>query len=127
MGQQQLLIVLIGVIITGLMIAVAFVMFGDQAAASNRDALANDLVRMATLAQQYQHKPRLLGGGDGSMAGFIIPGNGWNTNGKIALSTSTATSVVIEGIGVETGYDEIHPVKVAIRITKDSVQVTEIN
>jgi hypothetical protein len=127
MGQQQILVMLVGVIITGLMIAVAFVMFGDQAAASNRDAIASDLVRIATIAQQYQHKPRLLGGGDGSMVGFVLPGRGWNINGNFTLSTITATSLVIEGIGVEIGYDEIHPVKVAIRVTKDSVQVTEIN
>lgn len=127
MGQQQLLIILVGVIITGLMIAVAFTMFADHAAALNRDALANDLVLMATMAQQYQQKPRLLGGGEGSMTGFVLPGKRSNINGRFTLATTTPKAITIEGVGKETGYDEINPVKIAIRVTSDSVQVTEIN
>ena len=43
MGSQQLLLLIVGVLMVGLMIAVGIIMFADSAAASNRDAIANDL------------------------------------------------------------------------------------
>jgi len=127
MGQQQLLLLLVGVIVVGLMITVGIIMFGDEAAAANRDALANDLALFASTAQQYSLKPRVLGGGDGSMVGFRLPGTGRNANGSFNLATTTSSSITIEGIGVEKGYDAIHPVKVAIVVTRDSIHVSEIN
>ena len=37
MGQQQLLLIILGAIIVGVAISVAVMMFNDQASATNRD------------------------------------------------------------------------------------------
>ena len=127
MGQQQLLIILIGVIIAGLMTAAGFAMFTDGAAASNRDALANDLNIYASQAQSFQRKPSLVGGGNGSLVGYKIPGSPKNLNGSFSILAANRNVMLIQAVGVETGYDEVNPVKLTMRVTRDSLQVTEVN
>ena len=61
MGTQQLLLIVVGVVIVGIMIAVGIFMFRDQAAATNRDSLSNDLVALATAAQKYYRRPSTFG------------------------------------------------------------------
>ncbi len=127
MGQQQLLLLLVGVIICGLMVMTGFYMFTDSASAANRDALAGDLMMMASQAQAYYYKPGVFGGGNNSMMGYTLPSRRKNANGSFNLAEVTGNSVTIEGLGIEIGYDSSRPVKVAIKVYRDSVQVTEIN
>ncbi len=127
MGQQQFLLIVLSVVIVALMIAVGIWMFTDQAAASNRDALSNDLASMASKAQQYVRQPSVLGGGGGSFARFVLPATRKNADGSFAISAQSQTSVDIEAIGIELGYDAANPVKVVIKVTADSVNVVEIN
>jgi len=56
-GQQQLLLILIGVIITGIAVAVGITIFQANAAGQNRDALWTDLSALGSRAQQYYRKP----------------------------------------------------------------------
>ena len=72
MGSQQLLLLIVGTLMIGLMIAVGINLFADNAASSNRDAVANDLAALASRAQVYQKRPRCLGGGGGSFEGFTL-------------------------------------------------------
>ena len=44
MGQQQLLLIILGVIVVGIAVAVGITMFSDSAVNANRDAMVNDLV-----------------------------------------------------------------------------------
>ena len=53
MGQQQLLLIVLGVIIVGIAIAVGITMFKTNAQSSNRDQVINDLQNLAAKAQQY--------------------------------------------------------------------------
>src|SRR5512139_2307107 len=93
MGQQQLLLIILGVIVVGIAVAVGITMFNDSAVSANRDAVTNDLVNLASRAQQYYRRPTALGGGGGSFAnltaaagmrlltktsnsGFMVNGNG---------------------------------------------------
>ena len=71
MGSQQLLLLIVGVLMVGLMISVGIIMFADNAAASNRDAVANDLAAYASKAQVVLSRdPRCLGGGGGLVSGI---------------------------------------------------------
>ena len=56
MGQQQLLLIVLGVIIVGIAIAVGISMFKSNAQSSNRDQVINDLNNLAAKAQQYYRK-----------------------------------------------------------------------
>ena len=69
MGQQQLLLIILGVIIVGLAIAVGITMFRDNAVSTNRDAIANDLMHLAAKARHFYKRPTSLGGGGHNFTG----------------------------------------------------------
>ena len=128
MGSQQMLLIIVGVLMGGLMIAIGITMFGDNASASNRDAIANDLAAHASRAQVYQKRPKCIGGGGGSFQGFRLSyGSTTNNNGTFSVSSSTGTLITIEGIGHELGFDRSNPVKVAITVSADTISVAELN
>jgi hypothetical protein len=128
MGSQQQLLIIVGVLMVGLSIAIGITLFTDSAAASNRDAIASDLETQASRAQIYQKRPKSLGGGGGSFVGFRISnGTLTNHNGTYSVTSATATSVVIQGIGHEIGYDQSTSVKVAMTVSADTISVAELN
>ena len=133
MGQQQLLLIILGVIVVGIAVAVGITMFIDNAVSSNRDAITNDLVSLAARAQQYFRRPRALGGGQGSFSGLTsdISGlrkltslpNGQNANGSYSISASSVSSLSIQGLGVEIGDDGSTPVKLVMVVWADSAKL----
>ena len=133
MGQQQLLLIILGVIVVGIAVAVGITMFKDNAVSANRDAVTNDLVNLAARAQQYYRRPTALGGGQGSFSGITadISGlrkltsmtNGTNANGSYTIISSGVSSMVLQGLGTETGNDGTSPVKVVMDVWADSAKV----
>ena len=110
MGSQQMLLLIVGVLMIGLMISIGVIMFGDGASASNRDSIANDLTAQASKAQVYQKKPRCLGGGGNSFVGFVLPHTARsNQNGAFTVSGATGTQVTNEGIGTELSLNHLGP------------------
>jgi type II secretory pathway pseudopilin PulG len=73
MGQQQLLLIILGVIIVGIAIAVGLSLFSAQSIQSNRDAIINDLNNLSAQAYQYRIRPMSMGGGQGEYTSFVIP------------------------------------------------------
>jgi hypothetical protein len=73
MGQQQLLLIILGVIIVGIAIAVGLSLFSAQSVQSNRDAIINDLNNLAAQAYQFRIRPVSMGGGQGDYSTFSIP------------------------------------------------------
>ena len=65
MGQQQLLLIILGVIIVGIAIAVGISMFSSSSVQSNKDAIINDLNNLAANAFQFRIRPITMGGGSG--------------------------------------------------------------
>ena len=64
MGQQQLLLIVLGVIIVGIAVAVGIDQFSTSAAEANRDALVFDLSFLSGLARAHFTRPvELTGGG----------------------------------------------------------------
>jgi len=136
MGQQQLLLIILGVIVVGIAVAVGITMFKDNAVSSNRDAVTNDLVNLAARAQQYYRRPTALGGGQGTFSGLTADAaglkkltsmpNGTNANGSYTIMTAgTSTQVVLQGLGVEIGNDGSNPVKVVMNVWADSAKVDQ--
>ena len=110
MGQQQLLLIILGVIVVGIAVAVGITMFTDNAISANRDAVTNDLVNLAARAQQFYRRPTALGGGGNSFVGLTADAAGLrkltnretNANGTYSItSAGTATAVVLQGVGTE--------------------------
>lgn len=132
MGQQQLLLIILGVIVVGIAVAVGITMFTDNAVSANRDAVTNDLVNLASRAQQYYRRPAGLGGGQGafdaSKGGLglsvitQLTSKPSNSNGDYTMGAVTPTSVVLTGTGKEKGNDNtlIH---VTMNVFADSTSV----
>jgi Tfp pilus assembly protein PilE len=136
MGQQQLLLIILGVIVVGIAVAVGITMFQDNAVSANRDAVANDLINLASKAQQYYRRPTALGGGQGQFIGITMKNlvnttstTAWsNPNGSYTIGTPTAGAqgyVDVTGTGTENGNDGATPVEVHVRVWagRDSVWV----
>jgi Tfp pilus assembly protein PilE len=134
MGQQQLLLIILGVIVVGIAVAVGITMFNDSAVSANRDAVTNDLVNLASRAQQYYRRPTALGGGGGSFVN-LTAGSGMklitktsgssmtNGNGTYTIVSSSASTIQFLGTGTETGNDGTNKVKVTMDVWADSAKV----
>jgi hypothetical protein len=98
MGQQQLLLIILGVIIVGIAIAVGLSMFSAQSVQSNKDAIINDLNNLAANAYQFRIRPSSMGGGQGSYANYSIPVKlQTNANATYSLGTKDANTCIIIG------------------------------
>lgn len=125
MGQQQLLLILVAVIITGIAIAVGITLFKANAAGQNRDAVWTDLNALGSRAQEYYRKPRALGGGDDSFIGFKISGKeSENDNGVYnVVGSPSATQVKILGVGRELGENESDLVTLNLIVQPDTMYI----
>ncbi|MDT0633166.1 hypothetical protein RQM47_14070 [Rubrivirga sp. S365] len=83
MGQQQLLLLVLGIVIVGLAVVVGIQAFGENQKKANSDALVNDGVRIASDVQAWILKPAAFGGGDGNFENLDFGDLGYtmNTNG----------------------------------------------
>lgn len=133
MGQQQLLLIVLGTIIVGIAIAVGITMFKAAAIDAARDAVASDLHDLAARAQAYYRKPRSLGGGDRSFLdqnGNLITisyltTSASNDNGWYRVEDGNADSILIIGMGKEVvGSDTV---EVHAWVTATNVSVTVIH
>ena len=136
MGQQQLLLIVLSVIIVGIAVVVGINMFGASAASANLEAVTSDLLNFASRAQQYYVKPTGMGGGGNSFVGItanaagiaILTPKASNQNGAYTVSTAgTATSVSVQGVGVQDGDDDGTNCTVIVKVFSDSVATTISN
>jgi hypothetical protein len=124
LGQQQLLLIVLGVIIVGIAVLLGIFLFRQSAVDQKRDLVINEILHISEIAQQYYLKPTSLAGGGNSFTGWQIPQQFVNgANGSFTAIVSP-TQVEITGTGNETvsGSDLI---QVKATVTKDSV-ITEI-
>ncbi len=128
MGQQQLLLIVLAVIIAGIALLYGLLLFQSSAVDANRNAVIADLHHLGYLAHSYYKRPTSFGGGNGlTFAGFQIapPSLLANANGTYSISTpGTAGSVVIQGIGIEIGEDGINPIKYQLSAVSTTVIFT---
>ncbi len=103
MGSQQLLLIVLGVIIVGIAVVVGISIFGSNADQANKDAVTQDLLRMASQAQGYYRKPTMLGGGGNTFTGVALTHLGFatgvssNANGSYAVDGAAGTTCILTG------------------------------
>jgi hypothetical protein len=98
MGQQQLLLIVLGVIVVGIAVVIGISMFNQGAMSANIDAVVNDVVNMGARAQQYYVKPAAMGGGDRTFTGIELAdiGKASNENAtSFEISTTEAQEIEI--------------------------------
>ncbi len=98
MGQQQLLLLILGVIIVGIAVSVGIAQFGADSTNSNKDGVMSGLQNIAAHAYQYKIRPQSLGGGSNEYTSYVIPPKMIkDENGVYTLGTITPTSIQILG------------------------------
>ncbi len=100
MGQQQLLLIILGVIIVGIAIAVGLQLFQSGSLGANQDAIVNDVMNIAAHADQFRIRPVSMGGGGGEFTGYVLPVRLQTTGNAEFTAAVTATDVTITGNSV---------------------------
>ena len=146
MGQQQLLLIVLSIIIVGIAIYAGFFLLASNKADHNRQALIADLLNYANKAQQYYRTPAQMGGGSLNFQGFHISAiDTGNANGSYSVASGTvpsgtnfvtgsvspisgrAATIYIIGCGKENGENKSTPVKCYVKVSADSLQATILN
>ncbi len=129
MGQQQLLLLVLAVIIVGTSIVVGIGIFNKNAEKANIDMVVNEVIEMGSVAHQYYLKPASMGGGDQKFTGLTLD---YLTGGKdspvgttLGLSVIDSAKVEIYGkCGLAKKRDG-SPVEVLCTVTPEDIQ-TEV-
>ena len=121
MGQQQLLMIVLAIIIVGIAIAISIQLFRSNAIESKRDLLIEETTSLATMAIQYYKKPQAMGGGGRSFMGWEIPPQMVQTfNGNFMRAVVNASEVIITGTGSEA-VTETDSIKVETTVRPDKI------
>ena len=107
MGQQQLLLIVLGTIIVGVAVIVGINMFTTGAVNAERDALLQDVNTVASNAASYWRKPAAIGGGARSFVGITdvttFGSDSSNANGSFVMSSVTVTQFTLTATGANEG------------------------
>ena len=107
MGQQQLLLIVLGTIIVGVAVVVGINMFTTGAINAERDALLQDVNNIASAAASYWRKPAALGGGARSFTTVtdvtVLGADSSNANGTFVMSANSGTQFTLTATGANEG------------------------
>jgi len=124
MGQQQLLLLVLSAVIVGISIVVGINMFGASAYQSNQEAVLQDMVTIASKAQEWYRKPAVLGGGNRTFTGVNLRDLGFpdsTANGAYSLSNIGAQQFDVDATGQEDGNGDGNPFTASVTVFPDSV------
>ena len=109
MGNQQLLLIILGVIIVGIAIGVGMELFSGTSVGANKDAIVNDLMNLGQYAYRYKLTPIPYGGGGRMYTGFSIPAKLENNDNAVYAAVATAGTVTFTATS-NFGYGTISAV-----------------
>ena len=127
MGQSQLLLIVLGMIIIGVSIAVGNNLFEANARDTNRDNIITDLNTIGTIAVAYYKKPKMISGGGESFIDWSIPPELDSTVTGIYVAHALDQVVIIKATGNVIGNDGINPISVKATVTSKAIEVTIFN
>ncbi|OGU56870.1 MAG: hypothetical protein A2V66_14785 [Ignavibacteria bacterium RBG_13_36_8] len=127
MGQQQLLLIVLGIIIVGIAVVVGINVFTASSSQTNRDAVISDCTNLASMAQQFYRKPTALGGGGNAFTGWILPAQLDTTGNGTYAVTVAAQTVTLVGTGNEKGNDGTSNVEVTMLVGPNAITSTTID
>lgn len=127
MGQTQLFLVVLGMMLIGVAIYVGVSLFSANTVEDSRNAIIGDLQNFAARANSYYWKPTTQGGGGKSFTGIsmsqVFPMNE-NANAKYFIESVQDDQCVIDGVGkvVTTNGDSIR-VRIRVTIQRNIVEI----
>jgi hypothetical protein len=152
MGQQQLLLIILGALIVGVAVVVGSTMFQDNALEQNRSKLIADLTTLGSKAQHFYAKPTAWGGGahsfaaggDGGHGLTATPGGlsflastpftsspahgGQNVNGDYSIAVAgTSTQVILQGVGTTALADGVTYPTYQLTVEPNKLTLNKVN
>ena len=130
MGQHQLLLIVLGIVIVGLSVFVGITVAGTSAEQANRDALMSDLMQLSAQARTYYHRPAMLLGGGNSFANFkIADAVKQSDHGLIEHINEghNPNHIHFQATGTQIGKNGVDPIRIEIILTADETRVREHN
>ena len=91
MGQQQLLLIVLGVIIVGVAIVVGINMFSKGAVNAESDRLVQEVNAVGSNGAAFWRKPEQMGGGGRSFAGITVAAG----LAKLGVSDTTENTIMV--------------------------------
>lgn len=120
MGQQQLLLIVLGVIIVGIAVVVGINIFNTSSESSAKDTVSSELMQLGAMAQQFYKKPLEMGGGGNTFADWEVPGKMDTTQTAIYVAgTGSTTEIEITATPVDAAYTW----EATCTVTKDAISV----
>lgn len=108
MGQSQLLIIAISILIIGIAILAGSGFFSDEEVDANKKAMINDMNHIAMNAGRYYRRIPALGGGGYSYMGYVLPyGYRSNLNGTYSTNPVSKDLMQIRGVSNRDTLDTI--------------------
>jgi hypothetical protein len=104
MGQQQLLLIVLGVIIVGIAVVVGINLFNANAEEAAKDGVVSDCTNLGAMAQQHYKKPGSMGGGGNTFDGSAANSVAWDVPTQLATTANgTYTAAVAAQTATITG------------------------
>jgi len=106
MGQSQLLIIAISVLIIGIAVLAGAGFFESDDIDANKKEMINDFHHIAINAVRYYRRIPALGGGGYKYDGYVLPG-GYrsNLNGRYSITVVNSQTLEITGVSALDSTD----------------------
>lgn len=117
MGQQQLLLIVLGALIVGMAVYAGLRVMDNINESSDRDQLITQMHYIIAEARKFAAKPTYLGGGEGTLTQFSAPQGMIVTNRFRIYPSPSAGSLTLVGFGSVIGDDRENPVNVVMTFT----------
>ena len=129
MGQQQLLLITVGVIAVGIAVIIGISLFEAAATEANREELTSALNSLGNMAQEYYLTPTTLGGGNRKFTGWKMPKTYKQyEGGKFKVKFHPNSNLItITGKGKEKGRNTKTNVEVEAMVMPKSVKIKVLN
>ncbi len=106
MGQQQLLLIVLGVIIVGIAILLGITLFRTHALEQKRNHIVTELMSLGNMAQKHYNMPTTMGGGGRSFEGWQIPNDmKRNFSASYEITGPDGSEIEITAVGSELVTD----------------------
>jgi hypothetical protein len=136
MGQQQLLLLVLGIVLVGLAVVVGISAFGENQKKTNLDQLTSDAVRLAAGVQAWKMKPVASGGGQSdpdysrfsfAQLGITPTGTGQNatydtSSGSFRIKPYVVTGAIAGYAQAQYGITDTGNAVAVVALSKDATQ-----
>jgi len=129
LGQQQLLLIVLGFIVVTTAVMLGINMYNAADAEANREALVSALTSLGTMAQEHYQTPAMLGGGNNNFKKWKMPKAYKKFDGgkfKVKVDNK-GQEVTIIATGTANGRIKNKKVTVEAKVKPRSMKIKTVN